>query len=208
MPSSSASVRAQTVAATIEPAEAPEMTRGRAPASISAATTPRWYVPSPAPPERSSAVRPCACLHSLKNASRASKGTDSSSVSDTKARAETAAATYASTTNGAPILALSNNRDDPMPCASRGRSRSPRIRYIAAWSESEIHSRSAAAAARSDRASTRASPWPPAARQASPPSPWSSWEAASCHASYVSAVARLCMGPDSFFGSRLVRRHS
>eukprot|EP01139_Manchomonas_bermudensis_P016380 Amastigsp_a512685_14.p5 type:complete len:105 gc:universal Amastigsp_a512685_14:972-658(-) len=55
---SSSSVCTATIAATIEPTDEPEMTRGSSLASSSALTTPMWYMPIAAPPESSSAVRP------------------------------------------------------------------------------------------------------------------------------------------------------
>eukprot|EP00961_Rhodomonas_salina_P030740 413511-Rhodomonas_salina.1 len=58
----------------MEPAEEPERTRGRRLFSCSVLSTPKWYMPSEAPPERSSAVLPSACRDSAKNASFFSSG--------------------------------------------------------------------------------------------------------------------------------------
>jgi len=56
----SSSVRVHSTAATIDPAEAPDMILGRRDCSSSALSTPTWFMPNVAPPDRSSAVRPKA----------------------------------------------------------------------------------------------------------------------------------------------------
>mmetsp|Transcript_51431 Transcript_51431/g.125405 ORF Transcript_51431/g.125405 Transcript_51431/m.125405 type:complete len:235 (-) Transcript_51431:164-868(-) len=73
-------VRVQTKAATMAPAELPLMILGIRPCSWSAFMTPRWYMPSVAPPERTSAVLPRACRHSEKKLSRCSSERYSSST--------------------------------------------------------------------------------------------------------------------------------
>ena len=84
-------MRQHTSDATMDPADAPEITRGSSPAVRRTSTTPRWYTPMPAPPLKSSAVRPCAWRHSLKKAKRASTGTDASRAVATYSSAVVAA---------------------------------------------------------------------------------------------------------------------
>eukprot|EP00962_Isochrysis_galbana_P054149 scaffold25677_cov79-Isochrysis_galbana.AAC.1 len=49
------------MAATMDPPEVPEMTRGSSPCSCSSLTTPRWYSATAPPPDRHRAVQPWAC---------------------------------------------------------------------------------------------------------------------------------------------------
>mmetsp|Transcript_22283 Transcript_22283/g.68579 ORF Transcript_22283/g.68579 Transcript_22283/m.68579 type:complete len:212 (-) Transcript_22283:479-1114(-) len=133
---SSASDRQQTVAATMEPAEAPEMTRGRRRWSRSAATTPRWYAPRPAPPDSKRAVLPCAWRHSLKKAKRASVGTEASRRRSTISRHVTAASKYERTTSGPPVRARSYSLGSARPMASLPSRAPPRSAYMAACTPS------------------------------------------------------------------------
>mmetsp|Transcript_777 Transcript_777/g.1157 ORF Transcript_777/g.1157 Transcript_777/m.1157 type:complete len:98 (-) Transcript_777:551-844(-) len=55
------------IAVTMEPTLAPDMTRGNMPAVNKALTTPTWYKPKVAPPDRHKQLRPNVCLKWEKN---------------------------------------------------------------------------------------------------------------------------------------------
>lgn len=57
----SSSVRVQTTAQTMLPAEAPDIIRGNSLASHSAFRTPMWFIPNVAPPDNNKALLPNAC---------------------------------------------------------------------------------------------------------------------------------------------------